>query len=112
MKMQKLEKAARAQAMNTLTGWKKTRGRDAIHKDFVFADFNGAFAWMTRVAMMAEKLDHHPEWSNVYKTVNVTLTSHDAGGLSDLDVKMARFMDKTAGAAGRVKARTKPRGKS
>ncbi|OUT94769.1 MAG: 4a-hydroxytetrahydrobiopterin dehydratase [Rhizobiales bacterium TMED29] len=105
--MQKLEKAARTQAMNTLTGWKKTRGRDAIHKTFVFADFNAAFAWMARVAMMAEKLDHHPEWSNVYKTVNVTLTTHDAGGLSDLDVKMARFMDKTAGATGRVKARAK-----
>lgn len=107
MKMQKLEKAARTQAMSTLTGWEKTRGRDAIHKTFVFADFNAAFAWMARVAMMAEKLDHHPEWSNVYKTVNVTLTTHDAGGLSDLDVKMARFMDKTAGAAGRVKARAK-----
>jgi 4a-hydroxytetrahydrobiopterin dehydratase len=107
MKMQKLEKAARTQAMNTLTGWKKTRGRDAIHKTFVFADFNAAFAWMARVAMMAEKLDHHPEWSNVYKTVNVTLTTHDAGGLSDLDVKMARFMDKTAGAPSRVKARAK-----
>ena len=107
MKMQKLEKAARTHARNTLTGWKKTRGRDAIHKTFVFADFNAAFAWMARVAMMAEKLDHHPEWSNVYKTVNVTLTTHDAGGLSDLDVKMARFMDKTAGAAGRVKARAK-----
>ena len=105
--MQKLEKAARTQAMNTLTGWKKTRGRDAIHKTFVFADFNAAFAWIARVAMMAEKLDHHPEWSNVYKAVNVTLTTHDAGGLSDLDVKMARFMDKTAGAAGRVKARAK-----
>ena len=110
--MQKLEKAARAQAMNTLTGWKKTRGRDAIHKTFVFADFNAAFAWMARVAMMAEKLDHHPEWSNVYKTVNVTLTTHDAGGLSDLDVKMARFMNKTAGAAGRIMARAKPRAKS
>ena len=110
--MQKLEKTTRAQAMNTLTGWKKTRGRDAIHKTFVFADFNAAFAWMARVAMMAEKLDHHPEWSNVYKTVNVTLTTHDAGGLSDLDVKMARFMDKTAGAAGRVKARAKPRAQS
>ncbi|MEC7233937.1 MAG: 4a-hydroxytetrahydrobiopterin dehydratase, partial [Pseudomonadota bacterium] len=60
-----------------------------------------------RVAMMAEKLDHHPEWSNVYKTVEVTLTTHDAGGLSDLDVKMARFMDKTAGAAGRAKPRAK-----
>ena len=105
--MQKLDKAARKQAMSTLGGWKKTRGRDAIEKTFVFGDFNAAFAWMSRVAMMAEKLDHHPEWSNVYKTVEVTLTTHDAGGLSDLDVKMARFMDKTAGAAGRVKTRAK-----
>jgi 4a-hydroxytetrahydrobiopterin dehydratase len=105
--MQKLDKAARKQAMSTLSSWKKTRGRDAIEKTFVFADFNAAFAWMSRVAMMAEKLDHHPEWSNVYKTVKVTLTTHDAGGLSDLDVKMARFMDNTAGAAGRVKTRAK-----
>ena len=105
--MQKLDKAARARAMSTLDGWKKTRGRDAIEKTFVFGDFNAAFAWMSRVAMMAEKLDHHPEWSNVYKTVEVTLTTHDAGGLSDLDVKMARFMDKTAGAAGRAKPSAK-----
>ena len=105
--MHKLDKAARARAMSTLGGWKKTRGRDAIEKTFVFGDFNAAFAWMSRVAMTAEKLDHHPEWSNVYKTVEVTLTTHDAGGLSDLDVKMARFMDKTAGAAGRAKPRTK-----
>ena len=105
--MQKLDKAARARAMSKLGGWKKTRGRDAIEKTFVFSDFNAAFAWMSRVAMMAEKLDHHPEWSNVYKTVEVTLTTHDAGGLSDLDVKMARFMDKTAGAAGRAKTRAK-----
>ena len=105
--MQKLDKAARAREMSTLSGWKKTRGRDAIEKTFVFGDFIAAFAWMSRVAMMAEKLDHHPEWSNVYKTVEVTLTTHDAGGLSDLDVKMARFMDKTAGAAGRAKPRAK-----
>ena len=105
--MQKLDKAARARAMSTLDGWKKTRGRDAIKKTFVFKDFNASFAWMSRVAMMAEKLDHHPEWSNVYKTVEVTLTTHDAGGLSDLDVKMARFMDKTSGAAGRAKRSAK-----
>jgi 4a-hydroxytetrahydrobiopterin dehydratase len=67
----------------------------------VFGDFNAAFAWMSRVAMMAEKLDHHPEWANVYKTVDVVLTTHDVGGVSNLDVAMAQFMDKTAGAAGR-----------
>ena len=105
--MQKLDKAARARAMSTLGGWKKTRGRDAIEKTFVCGDFNAAFAWMSRAALMAEKLDHHPEWSNVYKTVEVTLTTHDAGGVSDLDVKMARFMDKTAGAAGCAKLRAK-----
>ena len=82
-------------------GWKMVRGREAITKQYVFADFNAAFAWMSRVAMMAEKLDHHPEWSNVYKTVDIVLATHDVNGLSDLDVAMARFMDKTAGAAGR-----------
>ena len=82
-------------------GWKKVRGREAISKSFLFGDFNAAFAWMSRVAMMAEKLDHHPEWANVYKTVDVVLTTHDVGGVSNLDVAMAQFMDKTAGAAGR-----------
>jgi 4a-hydroxytetrahydrobiopterin dehydratase len=82
-------------------GWKKVRGRDAISKRYVFADFNAAFAWMARVAMKAEQLDHHPEWANVYKTVDVVLSTHDVDGLSDLDVAMAQFMDKTAGAAGR-----------
>lgn len=98
---EKLNPAERKKAMASLKGWKKTPGRDAIKKTFVFADFNAAFGWMSRVAMMAEKLDHHPEWDNVYKTVNVVLTTHDAGGLSGLDVTLAKFMDKTAGAAGR-----------
>ena len=89
--------------MAKLKGWSKLRGREAIKKTFVFADFIAAFGWMSRVAMQAEKMDHHPEWDNVYKTVNVVLTTHDAGGLSALDVKLARFMDKTAGAAGRGK---------
>lgn len=100
---EKLSSADKKSALAKLNGWKKTSGRDAISKRFVFADFNAAFAWMTRVAMMAEKLDHHPEWDNVYKTVNVVLTTHDAGGLSELDIAMAKFMDKTAGAAGRKK---------
>ena len=82
-------------------GWKKVRGREAISKTYIFADFNAAFSWMSRIAMMAEKLDHHPEWSNVYKSVDVVLTTHDVAGLSNLDVAMAQFMDKTAGAAGR-----------
>lgn len=79
------------------TGWALVEGRDAIAKTFTFKDFNAAFGWMTRVALVAEKLDHHPEWFNVYKTVKVTLTTHDAGGLSDLDVKLARKMDALAG---------------
>ena len=79
------------------TGWEMVDGRDAIHKTFVFIDFADAFGWMTRVAIWAEKWDHHPEWSNVYKTVEVTLTTHDVGGLSALDAKLARKMDTLAG---------------
>ena len=70
--------------------------RDAISKTFVFANFVEAFGWMTRMALWAEKLNHHPEWSNVYKTVDVTLTTHDAGGLTALDVKLAQRMEKAA----------------
>ncbi|PWR02774.1 4a-hydroxytetrahydrobiopterin dehydratase [Meridianimarinicoccus roseus] len=74
-------------------GWTLAEDRDAISKTYTFADFTEAFAWMTRVALIAEKMDHHPEWSNVYKTVTVTLTTHDAGGLSPLDVRLADRMD-------------------
>ncbi|MCC5957310.1 MAG: 4a-hydroxytetrahydrobiopterin dehydratase [Natronohydrobacter sp.] len=77
-------------------GWALVEGRDALAKDFIFKDFNAAFGWMTRVALVAEKMDHHPEWFNVYKTVKVTLTTHDAGGLSELDVTLARKMDALA----------------
>ncbi|RDC74037.1 4a-hydroxytetrahydrobiopterin dehydratase [Rhodovulum sp. 12E13] len=79
------------------TGWAEVDGRDAIAKTFTFKDFRQAFGWMTQVALVAEKMDHHPEWSNVYKTVDVTLSTHDAGGLTELDVKLARAMDKAAG---------------
>lgn len=75
------------------SGWKMAEDRDAIHKTFEFEDFVDAFGWMTQVAIWAEKWDHHPEWSNVYKTVEVTLTTHDVGGLSALDAKLARKMD-------------------
>lgn len=75
------------------SGWELVEGRDAIRKTFVFEDFVAAFGWMTRVALWAEKWNHHPEWENVYKTVNVTLTTHDVGGLSTLDLKLARKMD-------------------
>lgn len=75
------------------TGWEMTADRDAIHKTFEFEDFVDAFGWMTQVAIWAEKWNHHPEWTNVYKTVDVTLTTHDVGGLSPLDAKLARKMD-------------------
>ncbi|HEX7760936.1 MAG TPA: 4a-hydroxytetrahydrobiopterin dehydratase [Caulobacteraceae bacterium] len=79
------------------SGWTAADGRDAIVKTFKFKDFNAAFGWMTRVALAAEKLDHHPEWFNVYNRVEVLLATHDADGVSDLDVTMAKAMDAAAG---------------
>jgi 4a-hydroxytetrahydrobiopterin dehydratase len=93
---QKLTGDARKSALARLNGWSETAGRDAITKKFVFKDFNHAFGFMTRAALIAEKMDHHPEWFNVYKMVEVTLSTHDAGGLTDLDVKLAEAMDKIA----------------
>ncbi|HEV8034558.1 4a-hydroxytetrahydrobiopterin dehydratase [Yoonia sp.] len=78
-------------------GWTLAEGGDAIHKEFVFANFVEAFGFMTRAAIWAEKLNHHPEWFNVYKTVKVTLTTHDADGLSALDAKLGAKMDQLAG---------------
>ncbi|MGC3940030.1 4a-hydroxytetrahydrobiopterin dehydratase [Roseobacter sp. EG26] len=78
------------------TGWEMVEGRDAIAKTFSFRNFIEAFGWMTRVAMWAEKWDHHPEWHNVYKTVDVVLTTHDVNGISALDAKLARKMDSLA----------------
>ena len=95
--MSKLTGDARKSALAGLKGWSETSGRDAITKKFVFKDFNQAFGFMTRAALVAEKMDHHPEWFNVYKTVDVTLSTHDAGGLTDRDVKLAAAMDKIAG---------------
>ena len=77
-------------------GWSQHESRDALTKTFEFKDFVAAFGWMTRVAIHAEKLNHHPEWDNVYRTVKVLLTTHDAGGLSALDVRLAQLMDKEA----------------
>ncbi len=74
-------------------GWHAVKGRDAIAKTYVFDNFVDAFGWMTRVAIWAEKWDHHPDWHNVYKTVEVELTTHDVGGLTALDAKLARKMD-------------------
>ncbi len=93
---EKLAGEARTRALAKLDGWSEVKGRDEIEKTFVFADFNQAFGFMTRAALVAEKLDHHPEWSNVYKTVAVTLSTHDAGGLTERDVKLAEAMDRLA----------------
>jgi len=93
---QKLTGEARKSALSHLTGWSETPGRDAITKKYVFKDFNQAFGFMTRAALVAEKMDHHPEWFNVYKTVEVTLSTHDAGGLTELDIKLAEMMDRIA----------------
>ncbi|EYD73347.1 4a-hydroxytetrahydrobiopterin dehydratase [Limimaricola hongkongensis] len=78
-------------------GWQAVEARDAVTKTYRFANFVEAFGFMTRAAIWAEKLNHHPEWSNVYKTVTVTLTTHDTGGLTALDAKLAAKMDKLAG---------------
>jgi len=94
--VEKLNAEARKAALAKLAGWSEAKGRDAITKKFVFADFNAAFGFMTRVALVAEKHDHHPEWFNVYKTVEVTLSTHDAGGLTERDVKLAQAMDRIA----------------
>lgn len=91
----KLEDAERAAQLEPLlqTGWIVQAERDALYKKFEFSDFREAFGWMTRMALYAERWNHHPEWANMYKTVHVVLTTHDTGGLSELDVKMARKMD-------------------
>lgn len=85
-------------ALAKLPGWSKVEGeRDAIQRTFKFKDFNAAFGFMTRVAIKAEQLDHHPEWFNVYNRVEVTLATHDADGVTELDVTLATFMDEVAG---------------
>src|ERR1700746_2598383 len=94
---ERLSGEARKSALARLKSWRAVAGRDAITRKFVFKDFSEAFGFMTRAALVAEKLDHHPEWSNVYKTVEVTLSTHDAGGLTDLDVRLAEAMDKLPG---------------
>ena len=92
----KIDKAQRAAALRELKGWSEDAKRDAIVKTFTFGNFVEAFGFMTKVALIAERMDHHPEWSNVYKTVSVLLTTHDAGGLSMKDVALARAMDAVA----------------
>lgn len=92
----KLSAEARAAFFKDFAGWAEAKGRDAVQKTFVFNDFNAAWGFMTRVALAAEKADHHPEWFNVYNKVKITLTTHDAGGLSERDVKLAGFIEKAA----------------
>ncbi len=83
-------------ALAQLPNWRAAEGRDAIVRTFKFADFNAAFGFMTRVALLADKIDHHPEWSNVYNRVEVLLATHDADGVTELDLTMAKFMDAAA----------------
>ena len=94
---QKLDAAARQGMATRLPGWRLVDGRDAIHKTFKFKDFNEAFGFMARAALVAEKMDHHPEWANVWNRVDVTLSTHSAGGLTELDLTLAEAMDKIAG---------------
>ena len=91
--MDKLSQSDRDAALANLTGWVLAQDRDALMKSFKFNNFNAAFGFMTRVALLAEKLDHHPEWSNVWNKVDITLTSHDAGGLTQRDAQMAAAID-------------------
>jgi 4a-hydroxytetrahydrobiopterin dehydratase len=99
--MTRPEKIGADAALKALPKWARAEGdRDAIRRTFRFSDFTAAFGWMTRVALMAEKLDHHPEWLNVYNRVDVTLATHDAGGVTELDVRLAEMMDSAARAAG------------
>lgn len=93
---ERLSADARKQALGNIPGWAEVQGREAIGKTFVFKDFNEAFGFMTRAALIAEKMDHHPEWRNVYKTVEVVLSTHDAGGVTRLDVELAAAMNAIA----------------
>ncbi len=96
MTIRKLDPAARAALLSELGNWRLVDGREAIEKRFTFKDFNEAFGFMTRVALMADKIDHHPEWSNVYNRVDILLTTHDCDGLSERDAVLARFIEAAA----------------
>ena len=90
---------ARREALAGVSEWASVEGRDAIYRSFKFADFTAAFGFTTQAALVAEKMDHHPEWFNVYARVDVTLSTHDAGGLTDKDIKLAAAMDAIAAKA-------------
>lgn len=94
--VEKLSPEARAALPRDLPHWSAVEGRDAIRRRFLFRDFSEAWGFMSRAALLAEAMDHHPEWSNVYNRVEVTLTTHDAGGLSERDVRLARALDALA----------------
>ncbi|MBS0531820.1 MAG: 4a-hydroxytetrahydrobiopterin dehydratase [Proteobacteria bacterium] len=93
---ERLSTDARKTAVKALSGWSEVPGKEAITRTFTFKDFNEAFGFMTRVALVAEKSDHHPEWRNVYKTVEVELSTHDAGGVTANDIKLAEAMNAIA----------------
>src|ERR1700743_1858727 len=97
---ERLSAAARAAALKDLPGWKEVEGREAIERTFVFKDFNEAFGFMSRAALVAEKNDHHPEWRNVYKTVEVVLATHDANGVTQRDIDLAKAMNGIAAQLG------------
>jgi 4a-hydroxytetrahydrobiopterin dehydratase len=94
--IQKLSSEERATQLAQLDGWQNVEGRDAIKRQFKFADFNEAFGFMTRVAIKAQEMDHHPEWFNVYSKVEITLSTHDANGITERDIRLARFIDEVA----------------
>jgi 4a-hydroxytetrahydrobiopterin dehydratase len=96
MAAERLSAEARTAALQELSGWTEVSGREAIARTFTFKDFNEAFGFMSRAALVAEKKDHHPEWRNVYKTVEVVLATHDAGGVTRLDIELAKSMNAIA----------------
>ncbi|MGN6318365.1 4a-hydroxytetrahydrobiopterin dehydratase [Trinickia sp.] len=94
--IRKLTSEERSTQLAQLPGWQAVTGRDAIHRQFKFADFNEAFGFMTRVAIKAQEMNHHPEWFNVYHTVDITLTTHEANGVTERDTALARFIEEVA----------------
>lgn len=98
--VKKLTSQQKESFLKTANGWKAKKKGDAIHKRFSFPDFNQAFGFMSCIALKAEKMNHHPEWTNVYDTVDITLTTHDAGGVSKKDLEMAHFIDTLVGDIG------------